>query len=1428
MLKSKYPNQIDTPSELPIVRDNIFEIGSDAINSLRSAIIQIEKTLGVNPNGAVGLTVGERISQSLDQSGNIKKEAIDRAGVISGPIFDDQVSDSAAIKESKLKLNFPTQILQSQISVTASLIDEIQFQIEQISAKLSAHLSPDAANRHSAKSISTTAIAPTGSSSGIREFTASNVQFALDSIFSSHINYDGTLITEINNSHLANQIYFDNATTNVTSSNVQGAIEEVADYLQTQVVGHQNLFHGAGSAKASVILDKNNSNYGTLYIESATSSVYKNLGEKPYFELLLDLPVLASGLNISTGDIVELTIDSVAKEYQIYKIEFDITKENITGFWLFGIFESDLFSIPTVVFSRKFRKKLNFGLLSGIRENYGFSSSNIVQIINLDAPYIESNGINPNEISVSNRFFDIKINGIQYSFDVYNVTSTIQSIDSIIKKINETVDIFSLPILAYRVDKEGLRSEIVIAHNISSFDSTESSLEIIRNDGSIDSLGFAEYEGRVVYGEPGSSYYIAGEKYTGLLKKLDLAGFDIQAGSLNINSGALAINFINYGIKKGDIVSVIDSSYINSYEITNVTSTYITLSSRQLPSGLPFDSIASARLIVYDSSINVSNSEFLKIGVETALTAGSSLFEVFLDKNRKINTNLILEQESEIYSSKSIYQILDFKNNENITSFVINFETTADSCVNVSLDDSDDKKKIVGDNNYIRLKSNIRSLECYIFIPNVAAAFNYANSIGGSFSKTVYLNSKINKENNLIISNVHYTNSLGKFDGGINGSLSLSKLNIGNLEEKDISTALKAALTELPISELRSSGVINGLKITSVSDPDGYMSGYYLVSVDSGICYIEGKRFIISAIDNFNTGIDAALYDKLYVGIDYNGNFVFSEPDPICSYPWNEDRILLLGTIENTGAYYNIIDQRLFINDLDLKLLNSITVSPQPGMGHFTDIREAIAYAKKFSEIFPKAGTPEVHLKSGLHQVILTDTTSDSLLAWFAGIDTSGSSSRISYHNNLIKNNLFLDIPINIRGEGDSSVLEVIYKLSASDGEYNLTGGLFVPGNGFNLSGQSASHIHARFNSGTINISNIYFKETGIIGIDLVNNDGSNNLTFKLNIDNVTFQRLESSTELKDIFILPDFSGPFFYEVDNNTLSKGNIFINNCRLLNNGKVYFAQSPLSTPMRYKNIGVTNCYSLSSSGISRPDLSDTSLFPYANRVYSYGNITPNYIQKDSVIADLTVKRNILIAGNSSISGSTTSSGNISTPLNVSASSYTISGANKALRVVPISDFYPILQLTSGGTYTYSGTSFVAGASTLLSAPAALSMSGAGSYVWVPIDTYLINNSLDLDIGLIVANSSATSSTIQVSLYAASSTGSSSTPSLIDSDTDSVSGLSREELSFSLTATLVRSNLYYLKIEVLSGVATSLVYRVSLLENYNQNIETAINVF
>ena len=103
MPKSKYPGSLDTSVEIPVVRDNILEIGSDALNSLRSAIFQIERTLGINPQGATGNTVSDRISKSLDGNGNILKSALDRANILSGPISDSDVSKTAAIKESKLK-----------------------------------------------------------------------------------------------------------------------------------------------------------------------------------------------------------------------------------------------------------------------------------------------------------------------------------------------------------------------------------------------------------------------------------------------------------------------------------------------------------------------------------------------------------------------------------------------------------------------------------------------------------------------------------------------------------------------------------------------------------------------------------------------------------------------------------------------------------------------------------------------------------------------------------------------------------------------------------------------------------------------------------------------------------------------------------------------------------------------------------------------------------------------------------------------------------------------------------------------------------------------------------------------------------------------------------------------------------------------------
>ena len=153
MSKSNYPNKLDTSVEIPVIRDNITEIGSDVLNSLRSAIFNIEKTLGINPQGASGNTVASRLNRSLDDNGNIAKESLDRAGVLSGPISNEDVSKVAGISESKLSLNFPTELLQNQISIIEKRMALFIASLEELNLFLSSHIHPSAKNRHFAKII---------------------------------------------------------------------------------------------------------------------------------------------------------------------------------------------------------------------------------------------------------------------------------------------------------------------------------------------------------------------------------------------------------------------------------------------------------------------------------------------------------------------------------------------------------------------------------------------------------------------------------------------------------------------------------------------------------------------------------------------------------------------------------------------------------------------------------------------------------------------------------------------------------------------------------------------------------------------------------------------------------------------------------------------------------------------------------------------------------------------------------------------------------------------------------------------------------------------------------------------------------------------------------------------------------------------------
>lgn len=125
-----YPQAIDDDRSIIRIDDNISELGTLAINQLRSAIFSIEKELGTLPSGSKS-SLDERISVSLNNDGTLRTEAIEAAGFIALPIVDKYIANNASIKEYKLDLNVSTLDLQAQINAvdivannTASLAAE--------------------------------------------------------------------------------------------------------------------------------------------------------------------------------------------------------------------------------------------------------------------------------------------------------------------------------------------------------------------------------------------------------------------------------------------------------------------------------------------------------------------------------------------------------------------------------------------------------------------------------------------------------------------------------------------------------------------------------------------------------------------------------------------------------------------------------------------------------------------------------------------------------------------------------------------------------------------------------------------------------------------------------------------------------------------------------------------------------------------------------------------------------------------------------------------------------------------------------------------------------------------------------------------------------------------------------------------------------
>lgn len=136
---SNYPNALDDDTTLPVVNDNIDQIGGDAINALRDAVMQIELALGLNISGSLP-SLAARLGVFINPDGTPNASVLTSLGLVTLPITNNQIADNASIPESKLLLDYRTQDLFNYIRDLSKDVNLALGWISVTGVKLEPHL----------------------------------------------------------------------------------------------------------------------------------------------------------------------------------------------------------------------------------------------------------------------------------------------------------------------------------------------------------------------------------------------------------------------------------------------------------------------------------------------------------------------------------------------------------------------------------------------------------------------------------------------------------------------------------------------------------------------------------------------------------------------------------------------------------------------------------------------------------------------------------------------------------------------------------------------------------------------------------------------------------------------------------------------------------------------------------------------------------------------------------------------------------------------------------------------------------------------------------------------------------------------------------------------------------------------------------------
>jgi hypothetical protein len=1124
MSKSKYPQQLDTSIEIPAVRDNITEISSDVINSIRSAIIQIEHTLGINPQGATGNNVSSRLSRSLDDNGNILSSALDRANVLSGPIIDVDVSRVAGIQESKLKLDFPTTLLQDEISIINKDLENILSALEELSVTLAIHLEPTAINRHSALAISVSSSDIIASDTASLSLIAGTLQETLEIIYNSHINYSGSNISAINNSHLASQISFDNVNTSdiIFSGSVQGAIDDLA---AVESVGFRNALlnlHSNGRIRKGSTTDGFEGNQiGTelLPISSATYIQSSGLSRTVFsldfpvevYEEILEYDLLTLSGSLNNDD---------NKNYQVSSVILNGLNQ-VVSIEVYGGPVSPSSSGLLILVSKNINVSYNeSGFVGVVRPRSNKSNTPDVQIANPDSATLMSFGIRSESIIATSHTFDISVDGgSAITIDTYDSTVSKQTIDSIINKVNEQFVDQHLNVMAYKSRSRNC-FEMAIIHNVPNFTGDIINRTIKVSVGSINDgtsiLGLTNILDLEAEGSTGNSLHINGLILSefGLIKQFTESTIELITGALVLSlfSGTFSEN----GIRVGDIVVIDGSSEPTddgSYRVGSIAGDTASL---DLSGGLFLGSLESnSQVLIIRSTAPIGELTFTEI----LSVNGTLLFDIFINEEKDIHYTKRVEVDGLLLDGPFSATIKDISKN-----FIIREQTASLSVSLSGMATLTDPSLLTGTPVFVAATGiyKIYAADGMSFI------ILEVNATGAPITDqlvTIYGFNEVNKGNYLVCRG-GFSTALGRVlgestDPGI--PVLLDKRSSGTADATIVGESFIEKYIEGPRNELRASGVIRGCEVSGAT----YLAGVQTFDVSAGIIVVNGIRYEFPGLESFK--IETT--NNYYVAIDSLG-CVVAEPitvhpvtgDPVS--PFFDQEVATLSFVTNDTINAIEIDLRLFIDNLDLKFISDIMVSPDQRFGHFTDIKKAVDYSRRFIEMFPYINSPSVFIKEGEYTV---------------------------------NEQILLDFDVTIRGVGENSIITKIGAFAIggvlSGDNVDMSTAAFLIGGGQNsdsisiVNGVTIKDLLYKTSSSLLNVGCFIALTQG------TSPSSNNNFLFK-NIHMIGPSNINGATSIGEYFIVVGKQDSITLLPAANTRT-GNMIISNCVLRRVGLEYGA-------------------------------------------------------------------------------------------------------------------------------------------------------------------------------------------------------------------------------------------------------------------------------